>query len=160
MTKRKVFTTALLAGALLVSWVPLAGAGGGGFGGGGPLDQVFLTDCYRIAEGRDNDDHNRQPGFTMDVTDQFGQRQNLRVGDAQFVCVTSGPWQRQAGSNSPPLNPAFDPNSLNAAKCYEVSSPRDRGPGAVGTVTDIFSTETTTLKRMTMLCSPATLTTP
>jgi hypothetical protein len=96
----------------------------------------------------------------MDVTDQFGRRQNLRVGDAQFVCVVSGEWHRQAGSNSPPLNPAFDPTTANAAKCYEVASPRDQGPGAVGTVTDLFSTETTVLKRLKMLCSPATLTTP
>lgn len=154
MSKTKVFTSALLGSALLASWVAVAGAGGGGFGSG-PFADVFLTDCYRIAEGDKNDD-NKHP-FVMDVTDQFGHRQNIRVGDAQLLCVVSGPWQRQAGSNSPPLNSAFDPTTANAARCYEVSSHGDHGPGAVGTVTDIFSTETTVLKRMTMLCSPATL---
>ena len=154
MSKTKAFTCALLGGALLVSLAGVAGAGGGGTGSG-PFADVFLSDCYRIAEGDKNDDN--KPAFTMDITDQFGHRQNVRVGDAQFVCVVSGPWQRQAGSNSPPLNPAFDPSTANAAKCYEVSSPGDHGPGAVGTVSDIFSTETTVLKGMKMLCSPATL---
>jgi hypothetical protein len=156
----KLFTTALLGSALLVSSAGVAGAGGGGFGSG-PFGDVFLTDCYRVGEGDKNDDDNgNKHPFTMDVTDQFGRRQNLRVGDAQFVCVLSGPWQRQAGSNSPPLNLTFDPTTANAAKCYEVSSPGDRGPGAVGTVTDIFSSEKTVLRRMNVLCSPATLSTP
>src|SRR2546425_12345195 len=98
MSKTKAFTCALFGSALLVSLAGVAGAGGGGTGSG-PFADVFLSDCYRIAEGDKNDDN--KPAFTMDITDQFGHRQNVRVGDAQVVCVVAGPWQRPARRESP-----------------------------------------------------------
>jgi hypothetical protein len=148
---RVVLALALLLSAPVVAW-----AGGGGIGGS-PLESIFLTDCYKA-----NDGNNDGRPFVLEVTDQFGTRQNIQLGDGRLVCVGSGPWLRQPGSGSPPLNPAFDPNSLvlNAAKCYEVVSPADRGPGPVGTVIDPFSTETTVLKRLKMLCVPASMSGP
>ncbi len=147
MTLRKMFAGALLT--LLVALPMIAHAGGGGFGGG-PLTGVFLSDCYKIVSGAN-------VPYTMDVMDQFGNHQSIKVNQAQFVCVSSGDWMRTPGSNSPELNPNFDSTTINAAKCYDVVSPNDPAPGTVGTVVDIFANQTATLKKMSMLCVPATL---
>jgi hypothetical protein len=149
MMKMKIFAGMLVTVVLLASVPAVSHAGGGGFGGG-PLATVFLSDCYKIASG-DN------PPYTLDVSDQFGNHQSIKIGHAQVVCVTSGEWMRTPNSKSPALNPDFDPNAINAAKCYDVVSPGDQGPGTVGTVVDIFATESTTLKKMSMLCVPASL---
>lgn len=149
MVKRKAFAGALLGVAVLVSSALVAHAGGGGFGGG-PLGNVFLTDCYKIVSGGN-------APYTMDVNDQFGKRQNIKVGALQMVCVVSGGWSRQSGVSQPDLNGNFDPGNINAATCYDVAEPGDQGPGSVGTVVDLFGSQTAVLKRMTMLCSPANL---
>jgi hypothetical protein len=149
--KAKAFTSALLMLALLAASTGVARAGSGGSGGGtNPLDFVFLTDCYSVDDGGDN------PPYTMELTDPYGVRQNIKVGQAMFLCVSSGAWSRQPNSGSPALNPQFDPTLINASKCYHAVSPGDHGPGPVGVVTDLFSTKTTTsLKKLTILCSPA-----
>jgi hypothetical protein len=147
MTLRKMLAGALFT--LLVTLPLIAHAGGGGFGGG-PLTGVFLSDCYKIVGGSN-------VPYTLDVVDQYGTHQNIKVGQAQVVCVSSGDWMRTPGSKSPELNPNFDPMAINAAKCYDVVSPGDQGPGTVGTVVDIFATDTATLKKMSMICVPATL---
>jgi hypothetical protein len=149
MMTLRTFAGALLTLTLLASLPAIALAGGGGFGGG-PLTGVFLSDCYKIVGGAN-------VPFTMDVMDQFGNHQNIKVNQAQFVCVSSGDWMRTPGSNSPALNPNFDPTAINAAKCYDVVSPSDPAPGTVGTVVDIFENQTATLKKLSMLCVPATL---
>jgi hypothetical protein len=149
MRTMKIFAGALLTLTLLASLPAISHAGGGGFGGG-PLANVFLSDCYKMVSGSN-------VPYTMDVEDQFGQHQSIKVGHSQFVCVVSGAWTRTPGSNSPALNEAFDPAASNAAKCYDVVSPSDPAPGTVGTVVDIFATETAVLQKMSMLCTPATL---
>src|SRR2546428_14120104 len=101
MSKTKAFTCALLGGALLVSLSGVAGAGGGGTGSG-PFADVFLSDCYRVAEGDKNDDN--KAAFTLDITHQLGHRQNVRGGGARLVCGASGPCPGQAGPRFPPLN--------------------------------------------------------
>jgi hypothetical protein len=146
----RTFARALvIVGGLAVS-ATIAHAGGGGFGEG-PFGNTFLTDCYKAVEGAN-------APYTMDVTDQFGNRQSIKVGQAQFVCVLSGAWQRTEGSNSPALNPALDPASINAAQCYNVNMPGDQGAGTVATVTDLFSTQTNVkIQKLSLLCVPATL---
>jgi len=149
MRTLKIFAGALLALTLLASMPATVHAGGGGMGGG-PLVGVFLSDCYKVTSGSN-------VPYTMDVMDQFGNHQNIKVGHAQFVCVVSGDWMRTPNSNSPALNPDFNPATNNAAKCYDVVSPSDPAPGTVGSVVDIFATETAELHKMSMLCVPATL---
>jgi hypothetical protein len=149
MVKKRTFVGALLGVAVLGSSAVVAHAGGGGFGGG-PLGDVVLTDCYQIVSGGN-------APYTMDVNDPFGERQNIKVGQLQMVCVVSGAWSRQNGVSQPPLNGSFDPGQINAATCYQVTEPGDQGPGAVGTVVDLFGSQTAVLKRMSMLCSPANL---
>jgi hypothetical protein len=150
MTKRKMLTSVLVAAVFTASCAMAAHAGGGG-AGSGDLGFVFLSDCYKVEE-------NENPNFTLEVTDTFGTLQNIRIGKARLVCVTSGAWARQAGSGSDPLNSAFDPTAINAAKCYDVQV-KDAAAGNVGTVTDLFgTTESANLGRLTMLCSPASAT--
>lgn len=149
MTKTKALAGALLTLGLVAASAVVAQAGGGGLGSG-PYGSVFLTDCYQIVSGGN-------APYTMDVTDQFGERQNITVGALHMVCVASGAWSRQAGVAQPDLNPNFIPPGNGAASCYDVISPGDQGPGNAGTVIDLFGTQAAVLKRMTMLCSPATL---
>jgi len=147
--RRTVFASALVTVTLLVALPLLAHAGGGGFGGG-PLTGVFLLDCYKIVGGSN-------VPYTLDVQDQFGNHHDIKVGQAQAVCVTSGDWKRTPGSNSPALNPNFDPALINSLKCYDAVSPSEQGPGTVGTIVDIFASDTATLKKLSTLCVPATL---
>ena len=149
MTRRKMLASAVVTLTLVVALPLLAHAGGGGFGGG-PLTGVFLLDCYKIVGGSN-------VPYTMDVQDQFGNHQSIKVGQAQLVCVNSGDWMRTPGSNSPALNADFDPTLINALKCYDAISPTDQGPGASGTIVDIFATTPATLKRLSTLCVPANL---
>ena len=147
MTPMKIFAGTLLA--LLVALPLVAQAGGGGMGGG-PLTGVFLSDCYNIKGGYN-------APYTLDIIDQFGNHQTVKIGQAQVVCVASGDWMRSPNVNQPPLNPNFDPTTTNAAKCYKVESQGDDKVGAAGTVVDIFTNQTATLKKMSMVCVPATL---
>jgi hypothetical protein len=149
MTKRTMVAGALLGLALLGSLVTTAHAGGGGFGGG-PLDKVFLTDCYQVTPSVNIP-------YTLELVDQYGDHQNVKVGQAAMFCAASTTWSRQAGVNQPPLNPDFNQENINAVKCYQVAAPGDQGPGPVGTVTDIFTTQTTNLNRLSMVCVPATI---
>ena len=146
----KTFAAALFTVGLLGSLPAIAHAGGGGFGGG-PLTNVFLSDCYRIV-GSEN------PPYTLDITDQFGDHQKVAINHARIVCVVSTDWTRSPSVTQPPLNPDIDSGTVfNAAKCYDVAAPNDPTLDTVGTVQDIFSTRTTTLKKMSMLCVPAVL---
>jgi len=149
MTRMTKITGTLLTFALLLSLPTLAQAGGGGFGGG-PLTGVFLSDCYEIVGGAN-------VPYTLDITDQFGNHQTVKIGQAQLVCVSSGDWMRSPNVSQPALNPNFDPTTINAAKCYNAVSPADPAPGTVGTVVDIFGSQTATLKKMSTVCVPATL---
>jgi hypothetical protein len=149
MTKRTMVIAALFGVALLGSFATAAHAGGGGFGGG-PLTTVFLTDCYQVTPSVNIP-------FTLELIDQYGDHQNVKVGQAAVFCTGSSSWSRQAGVNQPPINPEFDPSAVNSVKCYQVAAPGDQGPGPVGTVTDIFTTQTTTLNRLSMVCVPATI---
>lgn len=149
MKRMTTITGALLTFALLLSLPMLAQAGGGGFGGG-PLTGVFLSDCYKVQGGSN-------PPYTLDITDQYGNHQNVKVGQAQVVCVSSGDWMRTPSVDQPALNQNFDPTTVNAAKCYDVVAPGDGTPGTTTTVTDIFGSQTGALKKMSMVCVPATL---
>lgn len=149
MTKGTMLAGALLTLMLLVSLPAIVNAGGGGIGGG-PLTGVFLSDCYKIVGGFN-------APYTLDITDQFGNHQSVKIGQAQMVCVGSGDWMRSPGVSQAPLNDGFDPNSVNSAKCYDVVAPADGAPGTTGTVVDIFGNQTATLKKMSMVCVPATL---
>jgi len=149
MTTRNMLAGALLTLTLLASLPAIAHAGGGGFGGG-PLTGVFLSDCYKIVGGFN-------APYTLDIMDQFGNHQSVKIGQAQVVCVSSGDWMRSPSVNQPPLNQNFDPTTVNSAKCYDAVAPGDGSPGTVGTVVDIFGNQTATLKKMSMVCVPSTL---
>jgi len=147
MTKWNLLAGALIT--LLVALPAIASAGGGGIGGG-PLTGVFLSDCYKIVGGFN-------APYTLDITDQFGNHQTVKIGQAQMVCVSSGDWMRSPSVDQAPLNESFDPNTVNSAKCYDAVSPGDGSPGTVGTVVDIFGNQTAALKKMSMVCVPSTL---
>src|SRR5258705_10672494 len=149
MMKLKIFGGMLVTVAVLASVPAMSYAGGGGFGGG-PLTGVFLSDCYKVQGGFN-------PAYTLDIMDQFGNHQTVKIGQAQVVCVSSGDWMRSPSVDQAPLNPNFDPLTNNAAKCYDVSAPGDGTPGTTATVTDIFASQTGALKKMSMVCVPATV---
>jgi hypothetical protein len=149
MTKQTMLAGALLTLTLLVSLPAIVSAGGGGIGGG-PLTGVFLSDCYKIVGGFN-------APYTLDITDQFGNHQAVKIGQAQMVCVASGDWMRSPTVNQPVLNESFDPTTVNSAKCYDVVAPADASPGTTGTVVDIFGNQTAALKKMSMVCVPSTL---
>jgi hypothetical protein len=150
MTKRTMFTGMLVGLALLASSV-VAHAGGGGFGGG-PLTSVFLTDCYQMVPSVNIP-------YTLELIDQFGDHKNVKVGQAALLCAGSSSWRRDLVSspNQPPINPSFDSTSVNAVKCYQVTAPGDEGAATTSTVTDIFTTHTVSLQRLSMVCVPATM---
>jgi len=151
MTKRTMFTGMLVGLALLASPVAMAHAGGGGFGGG-PLTSVFLTDCYQVVPSVNIP-------YTLELIDQFGDHRDVKVGQAAVLCAGSSSWLRDlvASPNQPPINPNFDPNSVNAVKCYQVTAPGDQGAATTTTVTDIFVTQTASLQHLSLVCVPATM---
>src|SRR4051794_29644040 len=101
MLKVREFTCAILAVVLVLSSAAVVRAGGGGLGSG---ITATLFDCYVIHNGADSP-------FTLAVNDQFGTRENLRVGKARLLCAPTVPDANGNGAvvqHGPVLNGNFD----------------------------------------------------
>ena len=140
--KARWIAALLMTLALVASSFAVAYAGGMG----APVP-ISLFDCYVIHNGADSP-------YVLEVTDQFGTRQHVNLGNARLLCT---PTTGAVVERGPALNGNFDPNAENVdhLKCYDVV-PSVAGPTAVVTINDPFVAETVSLLRLSVLCAPAT----
>ena len=146
MVKAKVLSSAGLALALLVSSAVVAHAGGGGQGS--PITTPMFQ-CYFIQGGSNL--VLTTPPYVLELTDQFGTRQNVGVGLARLLCT---PISAATVEHGPALK-FVDPNLVDHLKCYDILTPRVGGPGAVAQVTDPFAVDTVTVGPASLLCAGA-----
>ena len=144
MVKGKVFSNVLLAIALIASSAAVAHAGAGS----GSSITATLFNCYVIEDSANSP-------YVLELTDQFGTRAHVRVGEARLLCTpTTATVER-----GPELNPDYTLEVADAAdhlKCYGVSSRRSREADVVVKIIDPLVTETVELERPRFLCTLAT----
>ncbi len=152
MVKAKVFSSVLLALALVVSSVAVVNAGGGG---AGSSLSIQLLHCY-ILNGADSP-------YVLALTDQFGTREHVQLGRARLLCTptsldpaTGAP--EAVVEHGPVLNGDFDPGLADHLKCYD-APPFLAGPRGTVTLNDPFGIETLALNpifdRLAVVCAPA-----
>src|SRR5712691_6793951 len=147
MVKAKKFISVLFALALIGSSAVVTYAGGGGQGS--PIATPMFQ-CYFIQGGSNL--VLTTPPYVLELTDQFGTRQNVGVGLARLLCT---PISAATVEHGPALN-FVDPNLVDHLKCYDILTPRVGGPGAVAQVTDPFAVDTVTVGPASVLCAGAT----
>jgi hypothetical protein len=141
----KAAASLLAAIALIAGSAALAQAGGGA--GTSPGDGIPLFQCYVIEEGRDSP-------YVLELSDQFGTREHVRVGKARLLCtpvtatVESGPPLTEVNTGDP---------SFPHLSCYGLPPRRhDGGPDGRVLITDPFGARTVELDRPRLLCAGAT----
>lgn len=133
-----------------------------GAGGPGAAVSVPLFDCYVIQDAVD-------PGFTLELNDQFGTQTGpvtghgdpagVRLGKPKMVCTQSNTATThvvEGGKFDREFMTRFFTNRepTRHVKCYEVSSVS--GPVDVPKkVVDIFGTDTVDVMQLGMVCAPA-----
>ncbi len=147
MVKAKVFSSMLLAIAVIASSAASARAGGGGQGSS---INVPMFQCYFIRGGSNL--AVTTPPYVLELTDQFGVRQHVGVGMSRLLCT---PISAATVEHGPALT-FVDPNLVDHLKCYDILAPRDGGPGAVAQVTDPFAVDMVTVGPASVLCAGAT----
>jgi hypothetical protein len=119
---------------------------GSGSGTGGTGFQAFQ--CY-VLEGE------QKTGRVVTLDDQFGERTNVRVGEAQLLCtpvtgtVTQGP---DLGTFT---QDDIDAGAVDHLQCHSMSRTRPTAPRPVVKVVDQFGVEILKVHLPELLCMPA-----
>ena len=89
---------------------------GGGQGGG--VDILNAFQCYLI-----NADAPPPTNSVVNLVDQFGTRQNVRIGAARLICTPVQGMKPVPEPADPNFNPLFDPlpDGADHIKCYQIS---------------------------------------
>ena len=146
VTRIKAAASLLAAVALIAASAAVAQAGGGA--GTSPGDDIPLFQCYVI-------EHRGDSPYVLELSDQFGTREHVRVGKARLLCtpvtatVESGPALTEVITSDP---------SFPHLSCYGLPprSRHDNGPDDLVRITDPFGARTVELDRPRLLCAGAT----
>ena len=132
----KIVVGLLMAGMMTLSALPAQA--GGGAGGGGTSFVAFQ--CYLVT-GAD------KAGRVVNLTDQFGTTENVRVERARMLCTpTTGELVTGELDDISSITP-------DHVKCYSIIP--NTNPNLDAQVTDQFGVETLEVKKTSFLCMPA-----
>jgi hypothetical protein len=135
----KLVLRAIAAVAAVVVSAPLAFAGAGAGGGNNGETEILMFQCY-VIDGEQPRPENR----VVNLTDQFGTRQNLVIGSGRFMCTPGT-------ASKPDPTQQFDALSGDQSHltCYTVSPfdnsgrrPRLFNPDATVTIDDPLNEDT------------------
>jgi hypothetical protein len=119
---------------------------GAGSGTGGSGFQAFQ--CY-VLEGE------QKTGRMVTLDDQFGERTNVRVGEAQLLCTPVTGTVTQGPDLGTFLQADQDAGAVDHLQCHSMSRTRPTAPLPVVKVVDQFGVEILKVHAPDLLCMPA-----